>query len=93
MARAGHLFGAIRSEFLCAARDLRTWAQPEARAAVVRQMREADRPRPAIRKLLSPVALAEEEARAELRQVQGEGATSGSARRHCRTRRSSSTGR
>ncbi|SDE21514.1 DNA-binding response regulator, NarL/FixJ family, contains REC and HTH domains [Glycomyces harbinensis] len=71
--RAGHLFASVRTEFLCAARDLETWSQAEARAAVRRQVEPAG-PGLAIRKLLSPVALADEGARAHLRQVRGAGA-------------------
>ena len=68
-ARAGHLFASARTEFLCAARDLRTWSQPEARTAIRNRMRTADTSNLTPRKLLSPVALADEEARAHLRLV------------------------
>lgn len=74
IARAGHLFASARTEFLCAAQDLRTWSQPEARAAVLNRMRAAGSPGLTSRKLLSPVALAEEEARAHLRLVRSKGA-------------------
>ncbi|MEU7986518.1 DNA-binding response regulator [Streptosporangium canum] len=74
IARAGHLFESAYTEFLCAARDLRTWSQPEARAAVLNRMRAADSPGFTSRKLLSPVALAEEETRAHLRLVRSKGA-------------------
>lgn len=74
IARAGHLFESARTEFLCAARDLKTWSQPEARAAIRSRMRTADSSDFTSRKLLSPVALADEEARAHLRLVQGNGA-------------------
>ncbi|MEV4184499.1 DNA-binding response regulator [Streptosporangium canum] len=74
IARAGHLFESAYTEFLCAARDLRTWSQPEARAAVQNRMRAAGSPGFTSRKLLSPVALAEEESRAHLRLVQSKGA-------------------
>ncbi|KQX50154.1 MULTISPECIES: response regulator transcription factor [unclassified Streptomyces] len=69
-ARAGHLFTSARTEFLCAARDLRTWSQPESRAAVRHRMHAGF----TVRKLLSPVALADEEARAHLRLVRSKGA-------------------
>ncbi|MGP3974002.1 DNA-binding response regulator [Streptomyces sp. 8N114] len=72
--RAGHLFESAQTEFLCAARDLRTWSQPEARAAIGNRMRAADSPDFTTRKLLSPVALADEEARTHLRLVQSKGA-------------------
>lgn len=73
-ARAGHLFESAQTEFLCAARDLRTWSRPEARAAIRARMRDAAAPGFTTRKLLSPVALADEEARVHLRLVQGAGA-------------------
>ncbi|HEY9389961.1 MAG TPA: hypothetical protein VIR27_09375 [Mycobacteriales bacterium] len=73
-ARAGHLFASARTEFLCAARDLRTWSQPEARTAIRNRMRTADTSNLTPRKLLSPVALADEEARAHLRLVRSRGA-------------------
>ncbi|MFE3944465.1 DNA-binding response regulator [Streptomyces sp. NPDC059118] len=72
--RAGHLFESANTEFLCAARDLRTWSQPEARAAIQHRMRARGLAGFTTRKLLSPVALAEEEARAHLRLVRSEGA-------------------
>ncbi|MFI1235545.1 hypothetical protein [Nocardia salmonicida] len=74
IARAGHLFESAQTEFLCAARDLETWSQPEARAAIRNRMRAADFSDFTSRKLLSPVALADEEARAHLRLVQNKGA-------------------
>ncbi|MFI7446333.1 DNA-binding response regulator [Nonomuraea sp. NPDC049714] len=70
IARAGHLFASARTEFLCAARDLQTWSQPQARAAIRSRMHAPDF---TSRKLLSPVALADEEARAHLRQVRDRG--------------------
>ncbi|WP_187415048.1 response regulator transcription factor [Nonomuraea sp. PA05] len=73
-ARAGHLFASARTTFLCAARDLRTWSQPELRAAMVSRMRAVGSPGLTARKLLSPVALADEEARAHLRLVRDRGA-------------------
>jgi len=74
IARAGHLFDAVRNEFVCAARDLATWSQPQARAAVARRMRTARPDGFAVRKLLSPVALAAEAQRQHLRRVSGAGA-------------------
>jgi hypothetical protein len=71
VARAGHLFESARTEFLCAARDLRTWSQPEPRAAIGSRMRAAGF---TSRKLLSPAALADEESRAHLRLVRSKGA-------------------
>ncbi|MEU5838342.1 DNA-binding response regulator [Streptomyces diacarni] len=72
--RAGHLFESAQAEFLCAARDLKTFSQPEARAAIRNRMRARDSSAFTVRKLLSPVALADEEARAHLRLVQSKGA-------------------
>ncbi|MFF0742794.1 DNA-binding response regulator [Streptomyces sp. NPDC004111] len=99
IARAGHLFESARTEFLCAARDLRTWSQPGARAAIRNRVRAAAPDFPPAentsrdsagapdvgpgaagsvglvpRKLLSPVALADEDARAHLREVRSRGA-------------------
>ncbi|MGW0658076.1 DNA-binding response regulator [Streptodolium elevatio] len=74
IARAGHLFESVRTEFLCAARDLRTWSHPGARAAVRNRMRAAAPTAFTPQKLLSPVALTDEEARAHLRLVRGQGA-------------------
>ncbi|GGX97458.1 DNA-binding response regulator [Streptomyces fructofermentans] len=74
VARAGHLFASARSEFLCAARDLSTWSQPEAGAAVRARMRAPDSPAFTAHKLLSPLALVDEEARAHLRLVRSKGA-------------------
>jgi DNA-binding CsgD family transcriptional regulator len=74
IARAGHLFESTKHEFLCAARDLKTWSQPEARAAIRNRMRTANLADLTPHKLLSPVALADEEARTHLRLVQNDGA-------------------
>ncbi|MEU3227619.1 DNA-binding response regulator [Streptomyces sp. NPDC006976] len=74
LARAGHFFESARTDFLCAARDLSTWAQPEARAAIQRRMRPTASPGFTTRKLLSPVALTDEGSRAHLRQVRSNGA-------------------
>ncbi|WNI23246.1 DNA-binding response regulator [Streptomyces sp. ITFR-16] len=74
LARTGHFFESVRTEFLCAARDLRTWSQPSARAAVRRRLRASEAVDLTTRKLLSPVALTEEESRDHLRLVRGEGA-------------------
>ncbi|WP_329317176.1 DNA-binding response regulator [Streptomyces sp. NBC_01262] len=74
IARAGHLFESAQTEFLCAARDLKTFSQPQARAAIRERMRAARSPDFIARKLLSPVALADEEARAHLRLVRNQGA-------------------
>ncbi|MFD0596458.1 response regulator transcription factor [Catellatospora coxensis] len=73
IARAGHLFESARTEFVCAARDLRTWSQPEAMAAIRNRVRTAAAADFTCRKLLSPLALADEQARAHLREVQRHG--------------------
>src|SRR5262249_51392219 len=70
VARTEHLFAGIREEFACAARDLATWNQPGARAAVKDRMRGAG----TVRKLLSPLALASEADRDHLRDVSDRGA-------------------
>lgn len=70
IARAGHLFASVQTEFVCAARDLLTWSQPEARAAVRSKMKGDF----TSLKLLSPVVLAEEAARDHLNLVQSMGA-------------------
>lgn len=74
IARAGHLFESVRTEFLCAARDLDTWSQPAARAAIRNRMRAAGAPGMTARKLLSPMALADEATRRHVRRVQSQGA-------------------
>lgn len=55
-------------------RDLKTFSQPGARAAIRNRMRARDSSDFTSRKLLSPVALADEGARAHLRLVQSKGA-------------------
>ncbi|SDJ75850.1 DNA-binding response regulator, NarL/FixJ family, contains REC and HTH domains [Nonomuraea maritima] len=72
VARAGHLFDGVTREFVCAARDLATWAQPRAREAVARRV-AAVPGRVEVRKLLSPAALAGEEARSHLRRLAAAG--------------------
>jgi len=73
IARAGHLFDAVHEEFVCAARDLATWSQPEARSAVARRVRSPGPDTLTVRKLMSPLALADEAQRAHLRRL-GSGA-------------------
>ncbi|MFJ6696176.1 DNA-binding response regulator [Streptomyces sp. NPDC091272] len=74
VARAGHLFRSVRTEFLCAARSLDTWSQPEARAAVQIRAAATDSPDFTTCKLLSPLALVDEQDRAHLRLVRSKGA-------------------
>jgi DNA-binding NarL/FixJ family response regulator len=72
VARTAHLFAGITEEFACAARDLATWNQPGARAAIGHRPRSGDRAL-TVRKLLSPLALVSEQARDQLREVVGKG--------------------
>ena len=76
IARAGHLFDAVHEDFACAARDLATWSQPEARSAVARRVHAAgaDSFPFTVRKLWSPLALADEAQRAHLRRLDAQGA-------------------
>ena len=67
IARAGHLFDAVHEEFVCAARDLATWSQPEARSAVARRvLAHGTDGGFTVRKLMSPLVLADEAQRAHL---------------------------
>jgi DNA-binding NarL/FixJ family response regulator len=72
--RAGHLFDAVREEFVCAARDMATWSQPEARSAVARRVRAAGTDGFTVRKLWSPLTLADEAQRTHLRRLHAAGA-------------------
>jgi len=72
MVHTAHLFAGARTEFSCAARDLDTWSQPAARAAIGRQAGEL--PPMRVRKLLSPLALASEASREHLREIAAHGA-------------------
>jgi hypothetical protein len=67
IARAGHLFDAVHEEFVLAARDMATWSQPEARSALARRVLAPGKDRLTVRKLMSPLALADEAQRAQLR--------------------------
>jgi DNA-binding NarL/FixJ family response regulator len=74
IARAGHLFDAVHEEFACAARDLATWSQPEARSAIARRVL-AHGPDGGftVRKLMSPLVLADEAQRAHLLRLDAAG--------------------
>lgn len=74
IARAGHLFDAVHEEFVCAARDLATWSAPEARSAVARRVLAPGKDGFTVRKLMSPLALADEAQRSHLLQVDTAGA-------------------
>ncbi|MCW2947182.1 MAG: transcriptional regulator, LuxR family [Actinoallomurus sp.] len=73
-ARAGHLFADVRTEFVCAATDMNTWSQPHARAAIADRMRPAITSGLVVRKLYTPVALADAEQRRHLLDVAAVGA-------------------
>jgi DNA-binding NarL/FixJ family response regulator len=72
IARAGHLFDTVRD--VRATRDLAMWPQPQARMAAARRVHAARPDGFEVRKLLSPVALADEAQRMRLRQGAAEGA-------------------
>jgi DNA-binding NarL/FixJ family response regulator len=74
IARAAHLFDAVHEEFACAARDLDTWSQPEARSAIAQRVRVPGQDGFTVRKLWSPLALTDEAQRARLRQLDEAGA-------------------
>jgi DNA-binding NarL/FixJ family response regulator len=69
IARAGHLFDAVHEEFVLAARDLATWSQPENRSAIARRVLSPGKDGLTVRKLMSPLALADEAQRAHLRRT------------------------
>ncbi|GAA4558598.1 DNA-binding response regulator [Planotetraspora kaengkrachanensis] len=73
VARAGHLFAGVRHEFVCAARDLNTWSQPEARHAINGRLRAGGTAGVTVRKLLTPAALADEVSRRHLDHVTAAG--------------------
>ena len=66
IARAGHLLGTVRD--VCAARDLALWSLSQARVATAGRVHAAFPDGFALRKLLSPLALADEAGRMRLRQ-------------------------
>ncbi|TDD86404.1 response regulator transcription factor [Actinomadura rubrisoli] len=70
--RAGHLFDA-REEFVCAARDLRTWALPGVRERIIAERRRRRPDLPAY-KLHNPEALADEESERRLVEIARAGA-------------------
>ncbi len=73
IARAGHLFDVVHEDFVCAARDLATWSQPEARSAVARRVLSPGKDGFSVRKLMSPLALAGEAQRAHLLRLDAAG--------------------
>jgi DNA-binding NarL/FixJ family response regulator len=74
IARAGHLFDALSEEFVCAARDLNTWSLPGTRSAMARRTLSSGTGNFTVRKLWSPLALADDAQRAHLRQLGSTGA-------------------
>jgi DNA-binding NarL/FixJ family response regulator len=66
IARAGHLFDAVHEEFVLAARDLSTWSQPEIRSAIARRVHSPGKDGVTVRKMWSPLVLADEAQRAHL---------------------------
>ncbi|HEX3491479.1 MAG TPA: DNA-binding response regulator [Streptosporangiaceae bacterium] len=66
VARAGHLFDAVHEEFVVAVRDLATWSRPEVRSALARRVFAPGKGRLTVRKLMSPLALADEAQRLHL---------------------------
>jgi DNA-binding NarL/FixJ family response regulator len=74
IARAGHLFDAVREEFVCAARDLATWSHPESRSMIARRVVAAGTDGFTVRKLWSPLVLADEAQRAHLLRLDAAGA-------------------
>jgi DNA-binding NarL/FixJ family response regulator len=73
IARAGHLLDAVHEEFVLAARDLLTWSQPEVRSTLARRVVSPDKDSLTVRKLWSPLVLADEAQRADLLRVSTRG--------------------
>jgi hypothetical protein len=67
IARAGHLFDAVQEEFVLAVRDMATWSRPETRSAIARRVLSPGKGGLTVRKLMSPLVLADEAQRAHLR--------------------------
>jgi DNA-binding NarL/FixJ family response regulator len=74
VARAGHLFTAVAKEFLCAAKDMNTWSQPDVRAAIASRMGPALKDGLVVRKLFASAALADDRQRRHLLDVAAAGA-------------------
>ncbi|WP_329057981.1 DNA-binding response regulator [Amycolatopsis sp. NBC_01480] len=73
VARAGDLFDAVREEFVLVAGDLDSWSQPGLRSALARRVLAPGKRTVAVRKLLSPLALAAEAQRALMRRLDAGG--------------------
>lgn len=74
VARAGHLFADVRTEFVCAAADLNTWSRPQVRPAVSSRMRASVASGIMVRKLYTPAAVADHDQRRHLLEVAAAGA-------------------
>jgi len=72
LARTEQLFSTVREEFVCAARDLATWARPGARQTVGARL--GSRGTRQVRKLYSPAVPADERSRAHVGQLVDSGA-------------------
>jgi len=73
IARAGHLFDAVHEEFVLAVRDLATWSRPEVRSGIARRVLSPGKDSFTVRKLMSPLVLADEAQRAHLRRSDATG--------------------
>lgn len=67
IARAGHLFDAVQEEFVLAVRDLATWSRPEVRSGIARRVLSSGKDSLTVRKLMSPLVLADEAQRTHRR--------------------------
>ncbi|HEY8471585.1 MAG TPA: hypothetical protein VIL37_02995 [Natronosporangium sp.] len=72
--RAAHLLADPRTEFACAARDLNTWSWPQVRDGVAQQMRDRMLAGVVVRKLYTSAALADEQQRRHLQELERYGA-------------------
>ena len=66
IARVGHLLDTVHEEFVLAAGDLLTWSQPEVRSTLARRVLSPGKDGLTVRKLWSPLVLADEAQRADL---------------------------
>lgn len=73
LARTEHPFSSVGEEFVCAARDLDTWAHLGARQTARNRLRNSGTQR--VRKLYSPAALADEHSRRHLSELVDKGAS------------------
>jgi DNA-binding NarL/FixJ family response regulator len=73
IARAGHLFDTVQEEFVCAARDLAAWSDPELRHRMASRVLSRGVGGLTIRKLWSPLVLADEAQREHLKRLHAAG--------------------